>query len=64
MPRSLQELEDRIKRLEDGALDVRFTQPEKPRNGLYYFATGSGWNPGAGVGLYRYEEGVGYTFIA
>jgi len=35
-------------------LEVRGAAPAKPRQGTVAFADGTGWNPGAGAGLYVY----------
>ena len=58
----LEKIADVLLVLEDGPLNIRNVAPDKPRNGLYY-ADGTDWDPGSGKGVYRYEEGVGYTFL-
>jgi hypothetical protein len=44
-------------------MQYRTIAPQKPQNGLY-LADGTGWDPGSGRGLYRYDSDAGtYTFI-
>lgn len=38
--------------------EVLSIEPEKPQEGTVAFADGSGWNPGAGAGLYEYRSGA------
>lgn len=59
--RAVQELSVVINFLLENRLEVISVAPAKPRNGLY-FADGTAWNPGAGRGLYLYDESTGlYT---
>lgn len=37
-------------------LDPIDAAPEKPRKGMMVWAVGSNWDPGAGQGLYVYNE--------
>lgn len=39
-------------------LPVRYTAPEKPRNGMIVYADGTQWDPGSGEGFYGYESGA------
>ena len=55
MQNEFERLSRELDPLYDGLMDKRFVVPQKPRNGIYY-ADGSNWNPGAGVGMYRYDE--------
>lgn len=59
--RAIRELGEVINFLLENRLEVISKAPDKPRNGLY-FADGTAWNPGAGRGLYLYDENTpGYT---
>lgn len=51
----LARISEQIQLLADSPMDIRHVAPEKPRNGLYY-ADGTDWDPGAGKGVYRYDE--------
>ena len=51
----LRKISAAIGQLADGQLVKRHSPPERPRNGIY-FADGTDWNPGAGAGLYLYDE--------
>jgi hypothetical protein len=33
-------------------------EPERPREGMIYFADGSDWDPGGGRGIYAYYSGA------
>lgn len=35
---------------------VLFVEPARPRDGHFARADGTSWNPGAGAGLYQYQE--------
>lgn len=37
---------------------VLYAAPAKPREGMFAFADGTTWNPGAGRGLYNYVSGA------
>ena len=45
-----------------GQFDVLTSVPEKPRRGLIVYADGTGWNPGSGEGLYRFN-GSTWVFL-
>ncbi len=51
----LQRISEIITPVADGAMDKRHVLPEKPRSGLFY-ADGTDWDPGEGVGVYRYDD--------
>lgn len=65
----IQRLVDYIKQELDGIqqdlggsnqLELRtaHAEPEKPREGMIVHADGTDWNPGEGVGIYKYEGGA------
>ena len=57
------ELEQRLQEIEDGRMYYRDVAPIRPRDGLY-LADGTNWDPGSGVGLYRFSEAADtFTFI-
>ena len=57
----LQRIAEVLNTVATGQVQVLYNAPEKPRTGLY-FADGVHWNPGAGRGLYLYDEaGSTYT---
>lgn len=55
----LQKISFAIDQLSIGFFDVQYVAPEKPRQGMIRYASGTspGWNPGAGEGLYLYTSG-------
>lgn len=59
--REFSRIEEELRLLRDGIMDIRYVLPEKPKNGLYY-ADGVQWNPGSGKGIYRYDEDTA-TFV-
>ncbi|MEF3075169.1 hypothetical protein V2P20_09040 [Methylobacter sp. Wu1] len=44
-----------INALSAGHLDKSYAAPEKPRDGDIRYADGTTWNPGSGIGVYRYN---------
>lgn len=40
----------------DGQLEESAVAPERPRNGMIRLADGTSWDPGAGRGVYWYDE--------
>jgi hypothetical protein len=42
--------------IQDGHLDVIYSEPTKPAQGDIRYADGTGWNPGAGEGIYFYNS--------
>ena len=52
----------RISRAEQESEQIQYTvlsvKPVKPRDGLTVVADGVHWNPGAGAGLYLYQNGA------
>lgn len=43
-------------------LDMLTAAPARPSNGMMVYADGVTWNPGAGVGFYRYD-GAAWNFL-
>lgn len=43
--------------VEHVVFSVHDMEPRKPREGMVVMADGTNWNPGSGVGLYRYTGG-------
>lgn len=39
-------------------LEMRYTAPPKPRDGMIVLADGTQWNPGSGAGYYGYRAGA------
>ena len=39
-----------------GSVEETFVVPAKPRTGMLRLADGTSWNPGAGRGVYYYDE--------
>ena len=39
-----------------GSVEETFVAPAKPRTGMLRLADGTNWNPGAGRGIYFYDE--------
>ena len=62
LDQELQRISEALIPIEDGEIIKRHVEPEKPRSGLY-LADGSDWDPGGGLGLYRYDEDSS-TFVA
>lgn len=48
--------------LAQGHLDKSYAAPSKPRDGDFRYADGTTWNPGSGIGFYRYN-GSAWVFL-
>ena len=48
----LEQIRQTISLVQDGQIDVTTVAPTKPRDGMIRRADGTGWNPGAGAGVY------------
>jgi len=44
-----------LEALLDGNINISYTPPERPRDGMKRYADGAQWNPGLGRGLYWYD---------
>lgn len=54
----LQKISFAVDQLSLGQYEVQYVAPSKPRQGRVVYASGgSGWDPGAGEGLYLYTSG-------
>lgn len=42
----------------EGAIPVKFSPPDKPREGQIVLADGEKWNPGEGKGVYAFFGGA------
>ncbi len=63
LQQELQRVSEEFTPVADGAMDKRHVLPVKPRSGLFY-ADGSDWDPGDGVGIYRYDEDIpGFVLV-
>ncbi len=51
-----------IERMAAGHLDKVYAAPTKPRDGDFRYADGTTWNPGSGIGFYRYN-GSTWVFL-
>ena len=51
--RRVADMQDRIPVYDGIEYKVYITEPLNPQTGQIYYADGSGWNPGAGEGLYE-----------
>ena len=58
LQQELQRIAEELQNIADGRMEQRHVAPDKPRNGLFY-ADGTDWNPGSGIGVYRFDEGTG-----
>lgn len=58
----LQKLQSAIDLLAAGHLDKSYAAPSKPRDGDFRYADGTTWNPGSGIGFYRYN-GSAWVFL-
>jgi hypothetical protein len=59
----LQKLEQKLQELDHIRFAKTFAEPAKLRDGLIVYADGVEWDPGSGIGLYRYEAGTGWEFL-
>ena len=50
----LEQIRQTISLVQDGQIDVTTVAPTKPRDGMIRRAGSTGWNPGAGEGVYCY----------
>ncbi len=66
IPRYLQEELGRISAahalVAAGHLDKTYAAPPKPRDGDWRYADGTVWNPGSGIGFYRFN-GTTWVFL-
>ena len=51
-----------ITALANGHLDKSYAAPAKPRDGDFRYADGTTWDPGSGIGFYRYN-GATWVFL-
>lgn len=54
--RELFRISSAITSLASGYVEETFVAPKKPRGGMIKLADGTYWNPGAGRGVYWYDE--------
>lgn len=47
-------IEQAIRVLADGIIEIAYAAPDKPRDGMVRLADGTRWNPGSGQGVYVY----------
>jgi hypothetical protein len=59
----LKKLEDKLQQLDHIRFAKTYVEPAKLTDGLIVYADGSEWDPGSGIGLYRYEVGTGWEFL-
>ena len=57
--RELRRISKTLNDLIDGQTQIRYAEPEKPRDGQKVYADGTQWNPGIGRGFYWYRASDG-----
>lgn len=54
----LKDIANSFKSIDNLRLRIRTAAPAHPQNGMVVYADGTNWNPGAGLGVYAYENGA------
>ncbi len=62
LQQEFEKIQAAVNRLADGHLDKIHAAPSKPRDGDFRYADGTNWNPGSGIGFYRYN-GSAWVFL-